>query len=181
MLEKDILRLELALGTLVDHGAPHGAVLGAPASISLALRDLGGAAKAAALASLALRGARELRLVPELVRSLRDADRGVRHAAIVLLESTAAEVGLGPFVSDAVEGLLEALGDHDRRVRLSAVGALASIELPDTATVERVLAGITRTVHSPADRRSLATLVRAVRNLLAQLPEERRAQRGAKD
>lgn len=174
MLEKDILRLERALGTLVDHGAPRDAVLAAPASVSFALRDLTGSEKSAALASLAIRGARELRLVPELLRSLEDPDSGVRHAAAVLLESTAAELGLGPFAGDAVDRLLAALRDGDRRVRWCAVGALASIRYVETATLERVLDAISRVVLEPADRRSLFQLARAVKRLVAQLPAERR-------
>jgi len=169
MLAKDLLRLERALGTLVDHGAPRGAVLAAPISVSGALRDLSGAEKSAALASLALRGARELLLVPELVRSLADDDRGVRHAAVVLLGSTAAEIGLGPFADDAVEGLLAALRDGDPRVRVCAIVALGSIRHAETGTVERVLEGISSVVLQP-DRRSLLALARAVRALLAQLP-----------
>ncbi len=171
MREKDIVRLEQALGTIVDHGAPQGAVLGAPASFSSALHDLSGSAKAAALQSLALRGARELRLVPELVRSLADPDRAVRHAAAVLLESTAAEMGLGPFAPDAVEALLASLRDEDRRVRSCAVGALASIRYPDSGAVERVLGEISRASLAP-ERGSVARLARALRGLLAQLPDD---------
>jgi len=172
MLEKDILRLERALGTIVDHGASHGAVLAAPASVSFALQDLAGSDKSTALASLALRGARELRLVPELLRSLSDADGGVRHAAAVLLESTASEMGLGPFAPDAVEALIAALHDADRRVRLCAIGALAALRYGEPATVERVLREISRAVLDPADRRALFLLARALRSLLAQLPAD---------
>jgi HEAT repeat protein len=172
MLEHDLVRLERALGTLVDPGASHDAVWASAATVSTALDALDAASKRLALAGLVLRGAKELLLVPGLLRCLRDADREVRSAAAALLWSTADEMGLAPFEDDAVEAFLVALDDDDGRVRTSAVGALGAIPYADPGTLRRVVDGIAAVRVEPADRRAAAVTVAALRGVLGQLRDD---------
>ncbi len=169
MLEHDIVRLERALGTLVD-AASRDAVWASAAAVSTALDVLDGAAKRQALAGLVLRGAKELYLVPGLLRCLRDADREVRTAAAALLWSTAEEIGLGPFAGDAVDAFLLALDDEDARVRTSSTGALGAIRYDDPGTLDRVVDGVARVEVDAGDPRAAAVTRVALRSLLEQLP-----------
>jgi HEAT repeat protein len=171
MLEHDIVRLERALGTLVDPGASRDAVWASAATVATALHVLDGASKRQALAGLVLRGARELLLVPGLLRCLADADREVRSAAAALLWSTAAGPGLGPFAADAVDAFLGALDDEDARVRTCTVGALGAITYGDAGTLDRVLQGVAGVEVDAGDRRAAAVTQDALRSLLEQLPE----------
>lgn len=170
MLEHDIVRLERALGTLVDPGASRDAVWASAAAVSTALEVLDAASKRQALAGLVLRGARELYLVPGLLRCLADADREVRSAAAALLWSTAAEVGVEPFGADAVDAFLAALDDEDPRVRTSAVGALGALRYGDAETLDRVVDRLVRCRVDADDRRAAAVALVALRSLLEQLP-----------
>jgi len=170
MLEKDIVRLERALGTLIDPGAQRDAVWASAAAVSRALRTMDAPARRQALAGLLLRGARELLLVPELLRCLGDADGEVRSTAAALLWSTAAETGLGPFAADAVDPFLAALDDRERRVRVSAVGALGVIPYGEPATLDRVIDRLARLDVGRDDRRAAAVAIRTLHALLLQLP-----------
>lgn len=170
MLEHDIVRLERALGTLVDPGASREAVWASAAAVSTALHALDGASKRQALAGLVLRGAKELLLVPGLLRCLADADRQVRSAAAALLWSTAAETGLDPFLADAVDAFLAALDDPDPRVRTSTVGALGAITYGDAGTLDRVMERLLRLDVDPGDRRAAAVTLDALRSVVEQLP-----------
>jgi HEAT repeat protein len=170
MVETDIVRLERALGTLVDPGASRDAVWAAAAAVGTALPALDGASKRQALAGLLLRGAKELYLVPGLLRCMRDADGEVRSAAAALLWSTAKEAGLEPFEGDAIDAFLAALDDEDRRVRTGAVGALGAITYADAATLDRVVDRLTRATIDTGDRRAAAVTLATLRSLLEQLP-----------
>ena len=128
-------------------------------------------ARRQALAGLLLRGAKELLLVPQLLRCLGDADREVRSTAAALLWSTAAEIGLGPFAADAVDVFLSALDDVDHRVREYAVGALGVIPYGALETLDRVIDRLVRLQVGPGDRRGAAVAIRTLRNLLQQIPE----------
>jgi hypothetical protein len=169
MHDDDIVRLERALGTLVDPGASRDAVWASAAAVSTALGGLDGPAKRLALAGLVLRGARELVLVPGLLRCLADADRGVRRAAAALLWSTASELGLEPFAADAVDAFLGALDDDDDGVRTSTIGALGALRYRDAATVDRVVERLERVSADAGDRRGAAAATAALRSLLEQL------------
>ncbi len=171
MVFRDIVRLERALGTLVDRpGAPLDAVWASAAAVSIALGALDGPSKRQALAGLVLRGARELFLVPGLLRCLADADGEVRTAAAALLWSTALETGLGPFAEDAVDPFLRALDDEDSRVRTSTIGALGAIRYEDPRTLDRVVDRVARLEIAASDRRAAAVTIVALRSLLDQLP-----------
>jgi HEAT repeat protein len=169
MVEQDIVRLERALGTIVEPGAARDAVWASAAAVSTALDALDAGSKRQALAGLVLRGARELFLVPGLLRSLRDGDREVRTAAAALLWSTAAETGLGPFAADAVDAFLRALDDEDARVRTSTTGALGAIRYDDAGTLDRVVDGVTRVAVDAEDPRAAAVTLVALRSLVEQL------------
>ncbi|HEX9051182.1 MAG TPA: HEAT repeat domain-containing protein [Anaeromyxobacter sp.] len=170
MVERDIVRLERALGTLVEPGASRDAVWASAAAVSIALDALDGASKRQALAGLVLRGAKELFLVPGLLRCLRDADGEVRSAAAALLWSTAVETGLGPFAEDAVDAFLRALDDEDGRVRTSTTGALGAIRYDDAGTLDRVVDGVARVAVEAGDPRAAAVTRVALQSLLEQLP-----------
>ncbi len=170
MLEHDIVRLERALGTIVEPGASRDAVWASAAAVSTALDLLDRASKRQALAGLVLRGARELFLVPGLLRCLRDGDREVRTAAAALLWSTAVETGLGPFATDAIDAFLRALDDEDARVRTTATGALGAIRYDDAGTLDRVVDGVTRVEVDAGDPRAAEVTLVALRSLLEQLP-----------
>jgi len=170
MLDQDIVRLERALGTLVDPGASRDAVWASAAAVSTALDALDGPSKRQALAGLVLRGAKQLLLVPGLLRCLRDADREVRSAAGALLWSTAAEMGLEPFGTDAVDAFLDALDDEDPRVRTSAIGALGAITYGDAGTLDRVVERLVRVTVDTGDRRAAAVTLDTLRSLVEQLP-----------
>lgn len=171
MIEHDLVRLERALGTLVDPGASRDAVWASAAAVSTALDALDARSKRHALAGLVLRGAKELLLVPGLLRCLGDADVEVRSAAAALLWSTAAELGLEPFGADAVDAFLGALRDPDPRVRTSATGALGAITFGDAATAGRVAAALLRAEVDAADPRAAWVTGDALRSVLEQLPE----------
>ncbi|HET8539649.1 MAG TPA: HEAT repeat domain-containing protein [Anaeromyxobacter sp.] len=170
MLEHDLVRLERALGTDIDPGASRRAALASAATVSIALEALDAASKRRALAGLVLRGARELLLVPGLLRCLRDCDGEVRCAAAALLWSTAAETGLGPFEADAVDAFLGALDDEDARVRTSTTGALGAIQYADAETLGRVVRRVVRAAVDAGDHRAAAVTHAALRSLLEQLP-----------
>ncbi len=169
MIEHDLVRLERALGTLVDPGASRDAVWASAATVSTALDALDAPSKRQALAGLVLRGAKELLLVPGLLRCLRDADREVRSAAAALLWSTAAEMGLEPFADDAVEAFLGALDDEDARVRTSTTGALGAMNYADAGTLDRVVERLLGVAVDPGDRRAAAVTLAALRSLVGPL------------